>query len=147
MPWWIRAAVRHVPHGHARAGSGLPAPPGLALCAMFEDEIGLSFRKISLPQIQSLVKKLFLELKIAEDAQIKIQDRTITIEVTGSIFNTFCDETRISQPRTHDQVGCILASAFACALAKSSDQPVTIQKHTLDSDTKTLLIQYRMEEV
>ena len=122
-------------------------PPGLALCEMFEDEIGLSFRKISLPQLQSLVKKLFLDLKIAEDAQVKIQDRTITIEVTGSIFNTLCDETRISQPRTHDQVGCILASAFACALAKSSDQPVTIQKHTLDYDTKTFVIQYRMEEV
>ena len=105
-------------------------PPGFALSVMFEKELGLSFRKISLPQIQSLIKKLFFNLKFAEDVQVRIQDRTITLEITGSIFNTLCQETRNSQPRTHAQVGCILASAFACAFAKASDKPITIQKDT-----------------
>jgi hypothetical protein len=122
-------------------------PPGLALSKMFENELGLSFRKISLPQMQSLIKKLFHNLKFAEDAQIQIQGKTITLEVTGSIFNTLCSETRNSQPRTHKQVGCIIASAFACAFAKASDKPITIQKDTLNPDTKTLIIEYRMEEV
>lgn len=122
-------------------------PPGLALSVMFENELGLSFRKISLPQMQSVIKRLFDNLKFAEDAQVRIQDRTITLEVTGSIFNTLCSETRNSQPRTHAQVGCILASAFACAFAKASDKPITIQKDTLNPDTKTLIIEYRMEEV
>jgi hypothetical protein len=122
-------------------------PPGLALSVMFENELGLSFRKISLPQMQSMIKRLFINLKFAEDAQVRIQDRTITLEITGSIFNTLCQETRNSQPRTHTQVGCILASAFACAFAKASDKPITIQKDTLNPDTKTLIIEYRMEEV
>jgi hypothetical protein len=122
-------------------------PPGLALSVMFEHELGLSFRKISLPQMQSVIKRLFHNLKFAEDVQVRIQDRTITLEVTGSIFNTLCHETRNSQPRTHAQVGCILASAFACAFAKASDKPITIQKDTLNPDTKTLIIEYRMEEV
>ncbi len=122
-------------------------PPGFALSVMFEKELGLSFRKISLPQIQSLIKKLFFNLKFAEDVQVTIQDRTITLEITGSIFNTLCQETRNNQPRTHAQVGCILASAFGCAFAKASDQPITIQKDTLNPDTRTLIIEYRMEEV
>jgi len=122
-------------------------PPGLALSVMFENELGLSFRKMPLPQMQSVIKRLFHNLKFAEDAQVRIQDRTITLELTGSIFNTLCSETRNSQPRTHAQVGCILASAFACAFAKASDKPITIQKDTLNSDTKTLIIEYRMEEV
>jgi hypothetical protein len=122
-------------------------PPGLALSVMFEKELGLSFRKISLPQIQGMIKKLFLNLKFAEDAQIRIRDKTITLEITGSIFNTLCHETRNSQPRTHTQVGCILASAFACAFAKASDKPITIQKDTLNPDTKTLIIEYSMEEM
>src|SRR5450759_386662 len=122
-------------------------PPGLALAVMFENELGLSFRKMPLPQMQSVIKRLFHNLKFAEDAQVRIQDRTITLELTGSIFNTLCSETRNSQPRTHAQVGCILASAFACAFAKASDKPITIQKDTLNSDTKTLIIEYRMEEV
>jgi hypothetical protein len=122
-------------------------PPGLALSLMFENELGLSFRKISLTQMQTMIKKLFYNLKFAEDAQVRIQGRTIILEVTGSIFNTLCNETKNTQPRTHSQVGCILASAFACAFAKSSDKPITIQKDTLNPDTKTLLIEYRMEDM
>jgi hypothetical protein len=122
-------------------------PPGLTLSIMFENELGLSFRKISLPQMQSMIKRLFNNLKFAEDAQVRIQDKTITLEITGSIFNTLCRETRNSQPRTHEQVGCILASAFACAFAKASDKPITIQKDTLNPETKTLIIEYRMEEM
>jgi hypothetical protein len=122
-------------------------PPGLALSTMFENELGLSFRKISLPQMQSSIKRLFINLKFAEDVQVQIQERTITLEVTGSIFNMICYETRNSQPRTHAQVGCILASAFACAFAKASDKPITIQSDTLNPDNKTLIVEYRMEKV
>jgi hypothetical protein len=121
-------------------------PPGLALSLMFEKEIGLSFRKISLTQMENVIKSLFNNLKFAEDVQVRIQDKIITLEITGSIFNTLCSETGISQPRTHSQVGCIIASAFACAFAKTTDKPITIQKDTLDSDTKTLIIEYRMGE-
>ena len=122
-------------------------PPGLALSLMFENELGLSFRKIPLAQMQPTIKKLLNNLKFAEDAQIRIQDKTITLEVTGSIFNTLCNETRNNQPRTHSQIGCLLASAFACAFAKTSDKPITIQKDTLNPDTKSLIIEYRMEGV
>jgi hypothetical protein len=122
-------------------------PPGLALSTMFENELGLSFRKISLTQMQDSIKRLFINLKFAEDVQIQIQERTIILEITSSIFNTLCYETRNSQPRTHTQVGCILASAFACAFAKASDKPITIQNDTLNPDNKTLIIEYRMEEV
>ena len=122
-------------------------PPGLALSMMFEHELGLSFRKINLPQMQQMITKLVHNLKFAEDAQVRIQEKNITLEVTGSIFNTLCQETRNTQPRTHAQVGCILASAFACAFAKASDKPITIQKDTLNPATKTLIIEYSMEEV
>ena len=94
-----------------------------------------------------MITKLVHNLKFAEDAKVRIQDKTITLEVTGSIFNMLCQETQNSQPRTHVQVGCILASAFACAFAKASDKPITIQKDTLNPDTKTLVAEYRMEEV
>jgi len=122
-------------------------PPGLALSLMFENELGLSFRKITLPQMQNVIKKLFNNLKFAQDVQVRIHDRTITIEVTGSIFNTLCQETSNNQPRTHAQIGCVLASAFACTFAKASDKPITIQKDTLNPDTQTLIIEYNIEEV
>jgi hypothetical protein len=122
-------------------------PPGLALSVMFENELGLSFRKITLPQMQSMIKRLFRDLKFAEDVQVRIKDKIITLEITGSIFNSLCFETSSNQPKTHAQVGCIIASAFACAFAKASDKPITIQKDTLEPETKTLVIEYRMEEL
>ncbi len=122
-------------------------PPGLALSLMFEKELGISFRKITLPQVQGMIKKLFQNLKFAEDVKVLIKDRIITLEITSSVFNTLCSETSTNQPRTHAQIGCIIASAFACAFAKSSDKPITIQKDTLDPETKILKIQYRMEEL
>ena len=122
-------------------------PPGLALSQMFENELGLSFRKIPLSQMEIAIKKLVNNLKFAEGAQVQIQDSTINLEVTGSIFNTLCSETKDNQPRTHAQVGCILASAFACAFAKASDKPITIQKDTLNPDNKTLIIEYVMDNV
>lgn len=121
-------------------------PPGLALTAMFEHELGLSFRKIPLPEMQKAITKLIHKLDFAEDAQVRIQDRIITLEFTNSIYNELCDETRKSQPREHAQVGCILASAFACALAKATDEPITIQNDTLNTDTKTLTIEYHLLE-
>jgi hypothetical protein len=124
----------------------LLTPPGLALSMLFEHELGLSFRKISPPQMQKMITKLIRNLKFAEDAQVQIQDRTITLEVPCSIFNSLCQETQKSQPRTHAQVGCILASAFACAFAKATDTPITIQKDTLDPETKAMIIEYHMKE-
>jgi hypothetical protein len=122
-------------------------PPGLTLSLMFEQELGLSFRKIPLLQMQEAIKKILNKLKLAEDARVRIQDSTITLEITGSVFNILCQETRSNQPRTHAQVGCILTSAFACAFAKASDKPITIQNDTLNPETKTLTIEYHMEGV
>jgi hypothetical protein len=121
-------------------------PPGLALSVMFENELGLSFRKIPLPQMQSMIKRLFRNLKFAEDVQVRIKDNIITLEITSSIFNSLCFETSSNQPKTHVQIGCIIASAFACAFAKASDKPITIQKDILEPETKILIIEYRMEE-
>lgn len=122
-------------------------PPGFALSLMFEKELGLSFRKIPLNQMQNIIRKLLKNLKFADDIQVQILDRKITLDVTGGIFIALCDETRNSQPRTHEQIGCILASAFACAFAKASDRPITIKNDTLSIDAKTLTIEYQIEEV
>jgi hypothetical protein len=122
-------------------------PPGLALSLMFENELNISFRKIPLPQMEVAIKKLINNLKFAEDAILQINGNLIHLEITGSIFNTLCNETREKQPRTHNQVGCILSSAFACAFAKASDKPVKIEKDNLNPDNKTLIVEYLLENV
>jgi hydroxymethylpyrimidine/phosphomethylpyrimidine kinase len=77
---------------------------------------------------------------------MQIQGKTVTLEITSSILDEICRQTD-SQPRTHKQVGCLLSSAIACALAKASGKPVTIQNETRNQETKTTQIEYQILEV
>ena len=84
-------------------------------------------------------------MELAEKAEIQIQGNTVTVEITGSVLDEICRQTD-SQPKTHKQVGCFLSSAIACALAKSTGKPVTIQNETRNQETKTTQIEYEMLE-
>jgi hypothetical protein len=121
-------------------------PPGFALSVMFEHALGLSFTKIELSEMQTMIMKLVHKFEFAKDAQVRIQDNIITLELTDCSFNTICQETANSQPRTHTQVGCVLASAFACAFAKASGKPIIIQEDMVNPVNKALTVKYRMEE-
>ncbi len=121
-------------------------PPGWALSRLFEEELGFSFTKTDLNQIQTKLPKILVEgMELAEKAEIQIQGNTVTVEITGSVLDEICRQTD-SQPKTHKQVGCFLSSAIACALAKSTGKPVTIQNETRNQETKTTQIEYEMLE-
>jgi hypothetical protein len=121
-------------------------PPGLGLSKLFEKQLGTSFTRTDLNYVQKNLAKLLIEdTEIAEDADMKIENSTITIEITNHIFKTLCEETRKLQ-RTHEALGCPLSSAIACALAKATGKPITIEKEEQTQDGKTTKIQYLMIE-
>jgi hypothetical protein len=124
----------------------LIVPPGAALCRLFEHELNASFAKLDLKQLQVKLPKLLVEdMELAENAEIQIQGTTVILEISGSILDEICRQTD-SQPRTHKQVGCLLSSAIACALAKAAGKPVIIQNETRNQETKTTHIEYQMLE-
>ncbi len=124
----------------------LIVPPGLALSRLFEEELGFSFTKTNLVQLQfSLPKLLVDEMELAENAEIQIQGNKVTVEITGSVLDEICRQTD-SQPKTHKQVGCLLCSAIACVLAKATGKPVTIQNETRNQETKTTCVEYQILE-
>jgi hypothetical protein len=102
-------------------------PPGQGLCKIFEQQAGKSFTKIDLRQLQSILPRIIIkDLELAETVDIKTEENIITIEITKSILEQICQETSKNQPRTHKQLGCLLTSAIACALAKVTGEPITI---------------------
>lgn len=122
------------------------SPPGLALSLLFEEELGFPFTKWDLNQFQCRLPNLFIEeLELTENVEIQIQGNKVTVETSGSIFDEICRQTD-SQPRTHQQVGCLLSSAIACALAKASGKPVIIQNENRSRETKTTRIEYQIVE-
>jgi hypothetical protein len=124
----------------------LIVPPGSTLSRLFEEELGFSFTKTNLVQVQFKLPKLLVEgLELAEKVEIQIQGNTVTVEITGSILDEICRQTD-SQPKAHKQVGCLLSSAIACTLAKATGKPVTIQNENRNQDTKTTRIEYQILE-
>lgn len=122
-------------------------PPGAALSRIFEEELGDSFTKTDLNQIQNKLPRILTEsLELAENVEIQIQDNIVEVEITGSVLNEICQQTD-SQPKTHKQIGCLLSSAIACALAKATGKPTIIQNEIRDQETKTTHITYQILEV
>jgi hypothetical protein len=119
-------------------------PPGLALSKLFERTLGKSFTETDLNHIQKTLPKLFDELGITKNMDIQLEGNTVTVEMTNHIFKDLCLETK-KLPKTHEAVGCPFSSAIACALAKATGKPVTIEKELQNLDGSTR-IQYRLLE-
>jgi hypothetical protein len=129
-----------------RKESVLIIPPGAGLCRLFEKELKVSFAGLDLKQLQAKLPELLVEdLELASSVKIRIQGNLVTVELVDSIFDEICRQTD-SQPRTHKQVGCLLSSAVACALAKATGKPITIQIENRNQEIKTTQIEYNMLE-
>jgi hypothetical protein len=119
-------------------------PPGMTLCRLFEQELGVSFTKTDLAFMQRNLPKLLIEnVELAETAEIQTQNDLVTVEITGNLLQQVCQET-LKLTRTHEAVGCLLSSAIACVLAKATGRVVTIQKEEQAPDGKTK-VEYRIE--
>lgn len=71
--------------------------------------------------------------------------KLVKITITGNIFSEICEQTNVN-PLAHAQVGCILTSAIACALAKTSGKPIIIENEICDQKTKTTTITFAVKD-
>ncbi|MEM2129889.1 MAG: hypothetical protein QXZ70_04745 [Candidatus Bathyarchaeia archaeon] len=129
----------------ARSQEGIfITPPGFALSKLFEKEIGTDFIKIDLKKLQEKLSWLLVEnMGLAENVEFQIGSNKITIHITNNVFIGICQQTR-KLPLTHVAVGCLLTSAIACALAKTTGKPIIIAEEK--QDQKTTIIEYHLLE-
>lgn len=112
-------------------------PPGLMLSKLFEQELNVSFLKVSFSYLQKIIPKLFIEkLELAESFEVHLHENTITVKLKNFIlYDSFLDYN--NHPFTNSQVGRILSSSLACAFAKVTGKPIIIQNETHSFKTKT----------
>jgi hypothetical protein len=121
-------------------------PTGFSLSKLFEERLEMPFTATSLADLQAKLPNLLVEeLEIAEDAEIETQLDTVTVRLSEHIFSQLCEETRTLKT-THEYIGCPISSAIACALAKATGKPITIEKEEQTQNGKTTEIQYRILE-
>ena len=119
-------------------------PPGLSLSKLLEKHLGKSFTETNVGELQQLLPKLFEELEITKNTVLRVEGGNVSVELRNHIFKDLCAETSRLK-RTHETVGCPLASAIACALAKATGKPVTIEKEETSPD-QTTTIKYNVLE-
>jgi hypothetical protein len=120
-------------------------PPGLALSRLFEENFGKAFTELNLNQLATKLPSLLDELGITKTALIDVGGGKVIFETRNYIFKDLCLETQKFQ-RTHETVGCPFSSAIACALAKASRKPVTIEKEEHNPNNETTTMTYRILE-
>jgi hypothetical protein len=121
----------------------LLTPPGLELTRLLEKTTKTSFTKVDVKYLQENMPKLFVEdLEIAENLDIQIENDTVRVTITNSVFN----EAPQNKSELHviGKIGTPLCSAIACALTKASGRPVMIEDIHPSADGKTTEITYQI---
>lgn len=119
-------------------------PPGLGLSRLLEEELKTNFSTVDLEYLQYNLEKALVEgLEIAEAFDMEASESTIKAELKGSIFDDILDKLDEREAQRH--IGDPLTSAIACILARTTRNPITIEKVERDPRTRLTKIIYKME--
>jgi hypothetical protein len=132
-------------------------PHGMSLYRVFEHQMGKPLSKINLNQLTSIMPSILTKgSKFAESVDMQLGESTtffcgkpccreLKVKVVKSIFEPTCQDSD-KQPQLNLQIGCILASALACALALVIHKPVTIANEDYDKEKKITQITFVFKE-
>jgi hypothetical protein len=123
----------------------LLTPPGAELTKLFEKTLETSFTRIDLQYLQQNMPKLFIEdLEIAQNFEIETENDKVHVKIENSTYQNLTKEAiNLSLYRG---LGCPISSAIACALAKATGRPITIENQKASEDGKSIEIEYRIVE-
>ena len=120
-------------------------PPGLGLIEYLEEELMINFTRMDLEDLCELLPKIIPEdLQLAKEVTMEVEGKLVHLNIVGSIYKSLCYEKEL--PSVH-LLGSPLVSAIACAIAKTTGKPVTIQDTVINSDTETIDVTYQIIDV
>jgi hypothetical protein len=121
-------------------------PPGMELARLFEKTLETDFTKVDLRYLEQNIPKLLIEdLEIAQNVLIKTANSQVCIEIEGSLYQSLCNEAKRFS-NICGNLGCPLSSAIACAIAKATGNPTTIESEEQSLDGKITRIQYNIQK-
>ncbi|MGB9959784.1 MAG: hypothetical protein ACPLKQ_04615 [Candidatus Bathyarchaeales archaeon] len=121
-------------------------PPGSELTKLFEKTLETSFTKLDLQNLQLNLPKLLIEdLEIAQNLDVTVENNKVTVTVENSAYQSLTKEAA-KLSKLYESLGCPLSSAIACAIAKATGKPVTIEKQQIIDENKALKIEYLLIE-
>jgi hypothetical protein len=123
----------------------LIAPPGVGLLEEMESKLHVDLTKTSLTELSEILPPFLLDnFNLAKDITLNVKGNLVNLRLTDSIYRNLYGNAKHS--KSVGMLGCPLASAVACALAKSSGKPVVIQRYRISLDGVTVEIQFNVAE-
>jgi len=121
------------------------APPGLGLLTHLEKEMGKDAARLQLTELcESLPPIIAESLHLAREMEMKIENNQIYLRMLDPAYkNLYGAEEGLKSVHF---LGCPIASAVACALAKATGKMVLIQKDNVSPDGQTIEVWYRLIE-
>jgi hypothetical protein len=112
---------------HSPSGVAI-TPPGLGLLAAIENKTNSDFAKKSVEELCETLPHLILDnLGMADEIEMTIQNpSTLRLKLINSIYNDLYNPE--NSLKSASLLGCPIISAVACAVAKATGKPVTIQQ-------------------
>lgn len=135
----------------------LLTPPGAGLTRLFEKTLETSFTRVNLEYLQQHLPHLLVEdLEIATNLEIQTpkntadtafqhEPDTIQVKMTTTAYQNTLKQAAAQHPNTA-ALSCPLTSAIACAIAKATGKPTTIQNQEISQDGTSITVEYRIIE-
>jgi hypothetical protein len=102
-------------------------PPGSELVKMFEKELGSEFTNVDqLSFYEDLPQIIVDTLELASDFEINSEKDLVHVKITDSVYGSLYSPQK--NLKCINSVGCPLASAVSCVLAKTTGKLVVLDK-------------------
>jgi hypothetical protein len=113
----------------------LITPPGISILEKIEQKSNIDLTKIPIGELDGTLPDLLNGLYLTKEIKMTTNENDITIEINDSLYKNLYSQKYNLQ--SINLLGCPLVSAAACAIAKSTGKPTTIQKIKTTPDGKT----------
>jgi hypothetical protein len=125
------------------AGSkgALITSPGSGLLSQIEKELNTDFTKMNLTELCEVLPRAISEnLNLARETELRLDETGVQLRLFDSLYKNLYGKQ--NDFKSINLLGCPVASAVACAIAKSSGKPVTIQKQKIAPDGLSIGVWY-----
>jgi hypothetical protein len=119
----------------------LVAPPGLGVLTEIEEKTKLDFTKIELTELCEVLPTFILQdLNLVKGIGMELNGDQVHLTMFDSLYKDLYSAQNNLKGVT--LLGCPIASAVACALAKASGRNVAVQKHQVSPDGLAIDVWY-----
>lgn len=119
----------------------LLTPPGSAILTQIEEKLKLDITKMELDELFTVLPNCILQdLNLAKEMTMEQNGDLVYLKLSNSLYKHLYDVQ--NNLKTINLLGCPIASAVACALAKTTGRTVTIQKSQVSPDSLSIEVWY-----